>query len=908
LVKYGPYDAGFRDAAPPSTNLFADSAVQFVPWLRYAADAFAADHHLPFWKSTSLCGAPLLGNGQSALFFPFTLLSVAIGAPPWIHAVIALVKLAGGAWFAFLLARHYRQSFAAALVAGFTFGFGGFAVTNLLYPQTTVAFLLPLLMLATELVVREGRPRHVAFAAIVAGLQHLGGHAETAFHCQLVAFGFGGARVLLCDHRSSTGDRAHAMVRLAGAYVLGAMLGAIQILPQVEYILQSDAYLLRRQERQLAIRLHPFASVAAAICAVIGTVALSRLARARRPWATATVMLAATYAALCLGLQAGLKGYFPAAFAADWFGDVRHYRGLGNYAEAASGFGGLAWPLALIALWFGSERRPIRIWFALGIIGALIGWQFPVVADIATRLPVLKLSALGRFVLFSNLALAILAGSGFDTLASGVSSLARSRFLLGTAGMTLATLAVLLTGSCTRQLLPLKPMLQKNTIPLVLADAPTTAVPGAADLTTFRWRVSLDAVPTQAYVLFGASGFTAALITPGERTGANEYELVAQIRRTELAASPGPMHAVVALASGKVAVSRAIMPPRALDLLGFPVTPETGGKHQLWALAAAIASMVLAMAASRRTGAIWRSLALVQVVVAMVGFACGVNPSLPRRFFYPSSPRIEQLTSARPDGRVLLVNAFGFRAEAPTYHHIAEAGGYDALQPRRIARLLRAALGGRDPAEQASHLAITRPPDLRLLGLMSVRYIADLCDQPRASITFPELTNVGDDRFRVWQNPGFLPRARLLKTAIVESDDERALALLSAPGTSLERVAILASGEPLAADGEEGSAEITWDRPDCVGVSVRSDSPAVLVLSDTDFPGWHAYVDGAERPITRANLAFRAVRVEPGDHLVEFRYRPASARWGASLAIAAAIIIAILALRRSSGRQALAAS
>jgi uncharacterized membrane protein YfhO len=42
-------------------------------------------------------------------------------------------------------------------------------------------------------------------------------------------------------------------------------------------------------------------------------------------------------------------------------------------------------------------------------------------------------------------------------------------------------------------------------------------------------------------------------------------------------------------------------------------------------------------------------------------------------------------------------------------------------------------------------------------------------------------------------------------------------------------------------------------------------------------------VDGEPRPIERANVAFRAVRVQPGERVVTFTYRPDAFRLGALL-------------------------
>jgi uncharacterized membrane protein YfhO len=53
-------------------------------------------------------------------------------------------------------------------------------------------------------------------------------------------------------------------------------------------------------------------------------------------------------------------------------------------------------------------------------------------------------------------------------------------------------------------------------------------------------------------------------------------------------------------------------------------------------------------------------------------------------------------------------------------------------------------------------------------------------------------------------------------------------------------------------------------------------------------------VDGRESPVERANYAFRAVRLEPGRHEVEFRYSPGSVRLGLALSVLA--LFALVAL------------
>ncbi len=61
---------------------------------------------------------------------------------------------------------------------------------------------------------------------------------------------------------------------------------------------------------------------------------------------------------------------------------------------------------------------------------------------------------------------------------------------------------------------------------------------------------------------------------------------------------------------------------------------------------------------------------------------------------------------------------------------------------------------------------------------------------------------------------------------------------------------------------------------------VETPENALLVVSDTYFPGWKALVDGKAERVLRANYQFRAVGVAPGSHRVEFVYDPLSFKLG----------------------------
>ena len=87
------------------------------------------------------------------------------------------------------------------------------------------------------------------------------------------------------------------------------------------------------------------------------------------------------------------------------------------------------------------------------------------------------------------------------------------------------------------------------------------------------------------------------------------------------------------------------------------------------------------------------------------------------------------------------------------------------------------------------------------------------------------------------------------------------------------------------------------DQGSRVGVSANLSCASLIVVSDTYYPGWIAYVDGARAPIYEVNGAMRGVIVPAGKHSVTMRYRPLSVFAGGALSLIG--IIAAIVLARS---------
>ncbi len=142
-----------------------------------------------------------------------------------------------------------------------------------------------------------------------------------------------------------------------------------------------------------------------------------------------------------------------------------------------------------------------------------------------------------------------------------------------------------------------------------------------------------------------------------------------------------------------------------------------------------------------------------------------------------------------------------------------------------------------------------------------------------------------------------LPRARLVASAVVKSDEEAVPYMLS-DAFDPEREVVLPQAPPLALDGGPVTGEVHWIErsPNHLSLSVTSDRPALLVVADNWYPAWHASVDGEEAPVLRAYHTLRAVPVGAGEHTVEMGYHSDVLVGSLGLSLVTSVVLVALGL------------
>jgi O-antigen/teichoic acid export membrane protein len=252
-----------------------------------------------------------------------------------------------------------------------------------------------------------------------------------------------------------------------------------------------------------------------------------------------------------------------------------------------------------------------------------------------------------------------------------------------------------------------------------------------------------------------------------------------------------------------------------------------------------------------------------------------------------------RLTTFDPGGTKVL------NANTPWLNRLHDVRGYDSIIPRQYTDYMAA-------IEPQNGLSFNRVQPIGaleslnspLLDVLGVKYIASV--EP---LELPKLRLAWEgEGLRIYENLAVAPRAYALpRTATVvtgdplatlQANDPRRFVVVT-PGAS----AGWNGGDAVGAELVPASIDAASNNEVIATVSVAE--PSWLVLNDSYFPGWRAYVRPAgageelerETDIHLVNGNFRGVVLEPGEWTVRYRYSPRSFQLGGLVSFMAGIIL-----------------
>lgn len=167
-------------------------------------------------------------------------------------------------------------------------------------------------------------------------------------------------------------------------------------------------------------------------------------------------------------------------------------------------------------------------------------------------------------------------------------------------------------------------------------------------------------------------------------------------------------------------------------------------------------------------------------------------------------------------------------------------------------------------------------------------------EPPEASTGFNLIYNA---ETLIYEYNNVLPRAAIYYDSLIEKDEAAVLEKLADPTLDVFRTVVLDGSkldkrEAAAAEMVKGgidqrveTANIKSYQSNAIEIEALLQRSGILVLNDSDYPGWRVLVDGHPEKWFTANYLFRGVLLRAGTHVVRFEYRPQTFAWGIGISL-----------------------
>ncbi|HEY3132476.1 MAG TPA: YfhO family protein [Acidobacteriota bacterium] len=258
---------------------------------------------------------------------------------------------------------------------------------------------------------------------------------------------------------------------------------------------------------------------------------------------------------------------------------------------------------------------------------------------------------------------------------------------------------------------------------------------------------------------------------------------------------------------------------------------------------------------------------LVVTLFCELFFLCAYryNPVIPKSWAFGPEPECVRFLRSQAPERYTSVDGGILIENVSQIYGIFDSRGYDFPPPDSFTRFFRA-LVDPNPFNSQFQPNWTLPGAVNSARIAGIRYYLSV-----NQLMYPGLRLVYDRELKIYEDTSALPRSYLTGNVRKFANSEHLLAALRAASSDSypafnERIEI---NSP-----EKSAARIVRYDAEYVRIEAQPRYPALLVLTDTFFPGWKAIVDGRETEVIQTNMAFRGIALQPGRHVIEFFYRP----------------------------------
>jgi hypothetical protein len=946
LVNFYPAVLGQLMLAP------GDGWTQIIG-IRILIGRLIAAGYLPLWNPYIFSGMPLLASIQPGALYPPTWLFAVLSpqaAMNWMVITTYHIALIG----AYLYARRIGANRFGSMVAGVAFAFGGYMIAHLGHTnRIAAAAWLPWILLAIEALYQRLSWKWISLGALFTAMQLLAGDPQMTFYTVLLAGAYG---IYSFTLRPEAERRRRFLFGAAAMSVCGALLSAIQLLPERE---------LLRQGERAGISYEYFSGFS-------------------------------------FPPQHVFQLIFPYFFGGGGMSPFKVvYWGKWNTTEVAGYLGMLTMMLALVALiaMIANRRQDRLVWFWSGyaVLALLMafGHYLPFgINELLHKLPVYNLfRASGRHLLEFDFALAVLGGIGATWLSQkknrlahralhaaiaamavivavsaavyryfadylvmdlpvteGAKSFANPELLIPVAFFILSVAALCLFGFARGRSVAAKGAAAAVLIALLFADLASFGYFYEWNIVPRNLNELIEDPPSVKFIKEREPDLSSfRILSHGSNPHARNYEMlnypnVSIARGLQSANGYDPLMLVrYSSFAGGMGLDGYIQGPSALDsrdqsfnLLNVKYlffergdVVRTGGliEHEGIRFTENPLNLVLQRGKEARFSV--NTAATEIAVVSAMGRSNHLTNGTP----------VADLRIHTADGRVIERQMVAGRDTSEWAYDRADVKATIKHDRARVIESYPA--DGFEGRRFLSRFAFDRAEvklvEMRFAGGGSAADVtiarASLFDATIGESLTLNAADLPVDRWQklgefgevdLYENRHRMPRAWFAHRAAVMPGAQVLSTIRSGrmeDGSAFDPAeTVLFEKEdfgnrqivlPQIGDTTGSEVRVASYEPNRIELTARNPQPGFLVLSEIYYRGWDAWIDGRRAPVERVNYVLRGVAVPAGDHRIEFVFRAPTFRNGAAYSVLGIVLLVIgwvVSARRSRAPQSPASS
>jgi O-antigen/teichoic acid export membrane protein len=249
LFQYQPFRAMAAQfgIGAPHNALLDDLILQNYQWKTHTLNALRSGE-LPLWNPYTFAGAPFIAAGQHSMLYPLSVLYLILPLPA-AYGWFTVLQLGVADVFMFIFLRMFGLKRMSALFGGAAWQLSGFMLVSPVHPMIiAAASWLPLILAMCERVIQQspalgGRPSSmpwVVIGAFAVAMMALAGHVEIMVYTALVVIVYCVWRIsTVIGFRNLRVDGKYLVGRVGWLVIMGSaglVLAAIQILPLLELV------------------------------------------------------------------------------------------------------------------------------------------------------------------------------------------------------------------------------------------------------------------------------------------------------------------------------------------------------------------------------------------------------------------------------------------------------------------------------------------------------------------------------------------------------------------------------------------------------------------------------------------------------------------------------------------------